>query len=401
MLERAVRKQVNVQGVVLAGVHAWGNCFLEHAMPRPLIPMVDRPLVVYPLSWLRDGGIGSASICANSDTAFLRRRLGNGAECVISLDYYEDTMPRGPAGCVRDAVIQSGYSTFVVIEATTVPRISLSDLLEAHRTSEAALTVVVHDRSNEEAYSAGFQEPTGIYVFSLSALNQVPTTGYQDIKETLIPRLYASGQRVVKYSVQANAAPRITDAASYLAVSRWLVELISAEDTLPRGYLRCGEARIHESVRIHESARLVGPVLIEPGCLISADSVIVGPTTIGAGCMIGQKAVVSRSSLWQECRVSASAVVDHCVMTSYSAVSAQQRLNNAVCLPGREPRPLWWRRLLENFSADGDRQKLTHPVPASSDSYLPISAPAWEEHLVPARCLSTSRQPPGPLAGRS
>ena len=121
-----MRKQTSVQGVVLAGVHAWGNCFLEYAIPRPLIPMVDRPLVAHPLGWLRDGGIPSASICANSDTAFLRRRLGNGCSWGISLDYYEDVMPRGPAGCTRDAVIQNGCATLVVVEATTVPQLSLT-----------------------------------------------------------------------------------------------------------------------------------------------------------------------------------------------------------------------------------------------------------------------------------
>jgi len=395
MRERAVRKQTSVHGVVLAGVHAWGNSFLEMTMPRPLIPLVDRPLVVHPLAWLRDGGVVSASICANSDTAFLRRRLGTGSGFGVSLDYYEDIMPRGPAGCARDAVIQSGCSTFIVVEATTVPRISLPDLLEAHRASGVALTVVVHDGASAGPHpDERLLEPTGIYVFSLSALEHVPTAGYQDIKESLIPRLHARGKRVGTYAVDVNTAPRITDAASYLAVSQWLVEWMSAEDESPRGYVRCGQARLHESVRIHESAQIVGPVLIESGCVIAADAVVVGPTTIGEGCVIGEKAVVSRSSLWQACQVGADAIVDRCVLTNHSIVQAQQRMNSAVCLPGGRQSPSWWRRLVEGLSAAGDQHKLTYPVSTSRDSYLPISAPAWEEPLVPARCLSTLRQPP-------
>jgi len=389
-----VRKQTSVQGVVLAGVHAWGNCFLEYAMPRPLVPMVDRPLIAHPLSWLREGGITSASICANSETAYLRRHLGNGHRWGISLDYYEDVMPRGPAGCTRDAVIQNGCTTFVVVEATTVPQILLTDLLEAHRSSGAALTIVVTGADTGSSHPDGMLEPTGIYVFSQSALEHVPTTGYQDIKEALIPRLHAKGLRVMTYAVNANVAPRITGAASYLAVSKWIVERAAGEKACPQGYVRCGEARLHESARVHASVRWVGPVLIEPGCVIEADALIVGPTTVGQGCMIGERAVVSRSALWLDCHVAEEAIVDHCVLTSHSRIKAQQRLSHMVCLPRHNHRRSWLSRLIEGWSGNGEQREVKGSDPASRDACPPMTAPAEEEHWIPARCASPPDRTP-------
>ena len=179
-----MRVQGNVHGVVLAGVHAWGNFALEHALPRPLIPVAGRPLIHHTLSWLRHAGILSASICANSDTSVLRRCLGNGHALSLSLDYYEDVMPRGPAGCARDSVIYNDCSTFVVMDATIVPRIDLLRLVEAHQESKAALTVVVTSSHSDGVRSCALLAPAGIYVFSPPALESIPADGYQDIRST-------------------------------------------------------------------------------------------------------------------------------------------------------------------------------------------------------------------------
>ena len=56
-------------------------------------------------------------------------------------------------------------------------------------------------------------------------------TGYQDIKETLIPRLHECGERVTTHVVSADLAPRVTGAASYLAVNAWaLARMVNDAD---------------------------------------------------------------------------------------------------------------------------------------------------------------------------
>ncbi len=131
-----------VQGIVLAGVHAWGESALEQVCPRPLLPVVGRPLAWYVLDWLGRQGVTQGSICANSDTRVFRECLAHAALNDMALTYYEDTMPRGPAGCIRDAAI-SEADTLVVVEATVATDIDLGPLLAAHRQARAALTTVV------------------------------------------------------------------------------------------------------------------------------------------------------------------------------------------------------------------------------------------------------------------
>lgn len=324
-----------VCGIVLAGVHAWGDCILEQVVCRPLLPIAARPLIWHTLDWLYAGGVPGAVLCANSDTAALRRTLGTDAELGIALDYFEDVMPRGPAGCVRDAALGADADLFLVTEGTIVPSIDLTALLRAHLESDAAVTVVVSGSGVGEDHRRGGQEPLGVYVFSRSVLERIPATGYQDIKETLIPSLHRAGERIVTYVPHEGLAPRVTDAASYLQVNMYSLERMFAEGSAPPGYVRIGDAWVAPSAQVDPLARFVGPVLVGPRSTIGRGALIVGPTTIGADCSIGPRAVVSRAAVWNHCRIGFGAIVDQCVLTDGGQVDEELVVRETVCVPKR------------------------------------------------------------------
>lgn len=335
----------SMEGVVLAGVHAWGECVLESVTCRPLFPVAGAPLISHTLAWLRDGGITRASVCANSDTGALRRCLGSGDRLSLNIHYYEDKMPRGPAGCARDAVVDSAADIFIVVEGTVVPNLDLADLASAHRASGAVLTVVVAEGDGERPTVRPDRfEPIGVYVFSRAVLAHVPANGYQDIKESLIPRLYAQGQRVGTYVAGRGGSPRVTNAASYMGVSKWMVERLVASGSVPDGYVRLNDALVHESARLHAQARFVGPVLIGPHCRIDEGAMIIGPTCVGSHVQIGARSVVSRSVLWDNCQVGAEAVLDHCILTDSATADGQVVYRETICM-ARPARLGWLDRL--------------------------------------------------------
>ena len=324
----AVREQVH--GIVLAGAHGWTESPLERVVCRPLVPIVGRPLICRILDWIRSGGVETASICANADTLLLRRSLGDGSELGIGLDYFEDVMPRGPAGCARDVAGQGDSATFVVIEGTILPKIDLEDLLDAHAASGAALTVVVTQAPLGEEGLNRVYRPAGVYVFSRQAMAHIPDTGYQDIKETLIPRLHASGELVETYAVPPLAASRVSGIGSYLAVSERVVQEAIRDGVLGPRYEAHGEARVHDSARVDPTARLIGPVVVSADCTIEAEAVIVGPCTIGEGCRVGAGSAVSRSVLWSHCQVGSGSVLDQCILTHRAGTLPGARVRHSV-----------------------------------------------------------------------
>jgi mannose-1-phosphate guanylyltransferase len=306
----------NVVGIVLAGTHAWGESPLELVCSRPLWPVAGRPLVAYSLDWLASGGVRNACICANSDTTVFRRCLGDGAFAGLSLHYYEDPMPRGPAGCARDAALQSGADLFVVVEGALLPQVDLRAMLEAHRASNAALTLAVSPPANGDGDPTRGHEPAGIYVATRAVLEQVPANGYQDIKEMLVPRLYQGGASVLSWPVPPGASVRVRDLTSYLAANDRAMEALAIGCLSRAPYVRVEEGWAHKSAQIDETACVVGPVLIGPGSRIGRSVTLIGPTVIDAGCEIERDVVISNTAIWSGCRVGAGAIVNHCVLAT-------------------------------------------------------------------------------------
>lgn len=338
------------KGIVLAGMHAWGECMLEEVLTRPLWPIAGQPLISHVLGWLERAGVRQTSICGNGHTHHLFQVVGCDHYNTLGVDYYEDRMPRGPAGCVRDAALRGDESQFLVIDGTVIPAINLSDMMQKHRQSRAVLTMAVTKTgSMDDPAGCETLEPVGVYLFEREALNLVPSAGYQDIKESLIPRLRAEGLNVAVYEVDCRWTPRVRCPSSYLAVNRWYLDRLSQDDGRD-SIERFGW--VAADADIDKSARLVGPVHVGAKARIGPGALIVGPTSIGSGCQVESGATVARSALWDGSRVGAGTVVDHCILTGDAILEDGLELRDSVLIPVTG-RIRWWRRWLGATQKNG------------------------------------------------
>src|SRR5262249_14290437 len=186
--------------------------------------------------------------------------------------------------------------------------------------------------------------PAGVFVFDARVLSHIPETGYQDIKEMLIPRLYRAGERVRMHSA-CGACPRVSSPESYLAVNAWLLERLGAA---PAGCVGVGEAWVDGRAEVDADARLIGPVLVGPEARVAARALVVGPTVIGTGSQIGPGALGCRSVIWDRCRIGEEGHVDRCILTDdavvagpglgHRVVGGGQAVHEALSRPGNSSR---------------------------------------------------------------
>lgn len=321
----------SVQGILLAGLHGWTESGIELFCCRPLLPVAGRPLVEYSLDWLGLAGAVKASVCANGSTGVFRRVLRD-RHCGPEVDYYEDLMPRGTAGCILDASLATDADLLLVAEGTLLTSADPQRLLRAHVSSGAGLTVVV----SSSGVSQSSPEPLGIYVASRKALQYIQESGYQDVKEMWIPALRQANVAVVAHLVGREAGLRVTGERSYLAANEAVLRQGAAARAWNPEYRRESETWIHESARIDPEAQLRGPVVVGPDCFIGPRARILGPATVGAGCWIGRDTIVVQSALWPGCRIGQGAIVDHSVLTACSNVEAGLVMRDRVHGPDGE-----------------------------------------------------------------
>ena len=328
----------SIKAVVLAGAQDWGHCPLRAATPRPLAPIANQPLLMHSFTALRRAGITDVVLCANGDTRAFRRVFGDGESLGISLLYSEDQMPRGPAGCVKDASEFGSGAEVLVLEGGLVPDIDFGKLIGEHRQSGALVTVAVDGPEGLSDETSGIgPQPMGLYVFGPKATDFISATGYQDIKEGLLPRLYEAGEHVTVTSVDGSA-PRVMGPESYLRINSWLVERVIDTDRSFPGYSRLGESLIHETARVSPTARLVGPVMIGPHTTLGHETVILGPSSIGGSCEVGDGSIISRSAVWEGARIGRNCQVEQSILAYGSRAGSDSQVVHTVLL-GRRLRP--------------------------------------------------------------
>jgi NDP-sugar pyrophosphorylase family protein len=322
-----------VHGVVLAGSFPWSDSPLDRLTPRPLLPVAHAPLISYALRWLTANGVGDVTVCLNRASRAARAAIESGEYDGLGLDFYEDIVPRGPAGCARDAALASSADAFVVIDGSVIPTVALADVLDTHGQAGALATVLVQQQQPGPGDNC-LSRPAGIYIFERRALEAVPARGFQDIKENLIPRLYRADEHVAAHVVATRSA-RVLNTTTYLDANGWAVARLLAHPGYVEGYERSGDALIHRGASVDPAARIVGPVLIGPDSRIMAGATLVGPVVLGTACTVSGDALVSRTVAWNGCQVGGKAVVDGCVLADDTTVEANAHLTDQVQLAAR------------------------------------------------------------------
>jgi mannose-1-phosphate guanylyltransferase len=337
--------------------------------------VVETPVVAYPLRWLAQGGVADATVCANSSARGVRGLLQGLIGPGLHIDFSEDWMPRGAAGCVRDAAVRTSAHTFIVVDGTTIPQLDMEALLATHHRFGAVLTVAARPKQGGGADS--FLSPIGIYVFDRSAIDHIADYGFQDIKEALIPKLHVAGEQIAFHECPGRS-PRVFDAASYLSVNRWAIARLgdpeTTRDLSTKGYQLREEAFVHTSSQVSPHARLVGPLVVGPGATVEDRATIVGPAAIGRGSLVAQGAVVSRSVVWGHCRLGRESLVDDCLVSDGALVPPRTSRYRAL-----ETGPL--------------REEET---PLHLGSWASSRVQAWVESILPVRRLGL---PARPVAG--
>src|ERR1700716_2630951 len=140
-----------MQAVILVGGEGTRLRPLPSTVPKPLVPLVDRPLISYMLEWLREHGIDDVIMSCGFLATSVRNVLGDGSTLGIRLRFIEEPDPRGTAGAVKLAEPML-EERFLMLNGDVLTDIDLTEQVAQHEATGARATLALVPVADPTAY---------------------------------------------------------------------------------------------------------------------------------------------------------------------------------------------------------------------------------------------------------
>ena len=315
-----------MQALVLVGGEGTRLRPLTETMPKPVVPLVDRPFLAYMVDWLARHGVEEIVFACGFMSDALRESLGEGEAGGPRLRYLAEPEPLGTAGAIKFAADQLG-ERFLALNGDVLADLDLTALVRAHEEWGASATLGLYPVENAAAYGlvrrgdngevlefvekpgpgegSGGEINAGTYVLERSILDLVPPGQAVSIEREVFPRLVGHGLHgllVDGYWMDIGTPER------YLQASWDILE----------GRVETNAGRSPDAVRVAASAEV-------------ADSAAIGPrAVIAEGCRVGEDATVRGSVLLAGCAVGAGSAVHDSILGPGVEVEDGVTLRDAV-----------------------------------------------------------------------
>lgn len=295
-------------------------------LPKPVVPVLDRPFLRFQLDLLRRAGITDIVLCVAFRPEKIRAILGEGERDGVHLTYVLEETPLGTGGAVKNAEAGLGERV-VVMNGDVLADLDLPAMLDLHARTAASATIALHPVENPAAYGLVetddggrvrrfLEKPkpeeittnrinAGVYVLQSSTLALIPSGVPHSIERGYFPALIGRGDRVQAHA-HGGYWIDIGTHQKYLQVhSDLLSGRFPHEFTAPRR----GRGYVETSATVHSSAILEGAFYIGPGCRVGAGSRIREGAALLANVRI-EGGSVGRSVLWDGTEVGEGSLVE-------------------------------------------------------------------------------------------
>src|SRR5271156_2035709 len=301
-----------MQAVILVGGEGKRLRPLTSTVPKPVVPLVDRPFISFMLEWLHQHGIDDVVMSCGFLATSVRNVLGDGSGLGIRLRFVEEPDPRGTAGALKYAEPLLD-ERFLMLNGDVLTDLNLTEQMAQHEQTGAKATLalvpvpdptaygLVHlaeDRSVrefvEKPSSDGIDSnliSAGAYVLEREVLELVPAERNVSIEREVWPLLIGDGLYGFpseSYWLDIGTPER------YLKGTFDIIEgnvKTAVTERLGAGYLVIDEGA-------DVQGRAIPPAVIERGVQIARGAHVGSLVVLGENVRVGANSTVERSVIF-------------------------------------------------------------------------------------------------------
>jgi mannose-1-phosphate guanylyltransferase/phosphomannomutase len=302
-----------VKAVIMAGGEGTRLRPLTSNSPKPMMPLVNRPMMEHVVELLRKHGFDEIVVTVAFMANVIRNYFGDGSEFGVKMVYASEDTPLGTAGSVRNAMEQLD-DTFLVISGDVLTDVDLGSIVEQHRRTGAMATIGLVAVENplefgivitrEDGSIERFLEKpdwgevftdtinTGIYVLEPQIFDYIEADRPVDFSSEVFPQLLAEGKPLYG----AVAQGYWEDVGTLDAYGRAHQDILDGKVqlTIP-GFEVSDGVWVGEGAEVHPDAIVHGPAVIGDNAFVDAGAVLGEYVVLGTGARLGANSELERT----------------------------------------------------------------------------------------------------------
>lgn len=271
-----------MKAVVMAGGEGTRLRPMTANQPKPLLPVVNRPIMEHVLRLLKRHGFEDTVVTVQFLATLIRNYFGDGEELGMSLRYVAEEVPLGTAGSVKNAEEHLRGEPFIVISGDALTDIDLTDMVRFHRENGALVTIGLKRVANPLEFGIIIVDDNG----RIQRFLEKPTWG-QVFSDTVNTGIYIMEPEVLDHVApgenvdwSGDVFPKLLKAGAplygYIADGYW--EDVGTHES----YLRAQADVLSGKVDVEIDGFEVSPgIWVAEGAEVDPEAVLKGPLYIG------------------------------------------------------------------------------------------------------------------------
>jgi mannose-1-phosphate guanylyltransferase len=339
-----------VQALILAGGEGTRLRPLTSTVPKPVVPLVDRPFISFMLEWLRRHGVDDVILSCGFMADGVRDVLGDGSALGIRLRYVEEPAPLGTGGALKYAEDLLD-ERFFMLNGDVLSDMDLTAQLAQHERTGARATLALVPVADPSAFGLVRRNPDNSVTGFVEKPNpdQIDTNlinaGAYILEREILAGMAPAGTNI---SIERDVFPSLvgTGLFGYEQRGYWL------DIGTPAGYLqatydilegiveteigqRLSAAGLTLSDGAQVDGRVVAPALVAPGCTIARDAIVGGRAVLGPGVTVGEGSHIEGSMLIRGTSVGAHTTIRGSIIGADVEIGDRCQIDGGVVIGDR------------------------------------------------------------------
>jgi len=337
-----------MKAVIMAGGQGTRLRPLTSNQPKPMLPVVNQPMMEHIIKLLDRYGFEDLVITLQFLPTLISNYFGDGSEWGVKMEYSTEYLPMGTAGSVKNSAHLLD-DTFLVISGDCLTDIDLSKVVDFHRLNKAMATITLIRVDNplefgivvtdSDGHIERFLEKpnwgqvfsdtinTGIYVLEPEVLDYIPQGQAFDFSKDLFPFLLKEGYPLYGYVADGYWCD-IGNFEQYMSAHKDILDRKVQLD--PTGFRLAENVWVGEGVDIEEGVEIRGPVLLGDHCRIEKGSILREYTVMGNSVVAKRDSFIHRAIIYDNSYIGTGCHLRGCVVGKNCDLKGNVRLEEGV-----------------------------------------------------------------------